>query len=144
MTDEVKAVDDIGNGGLRQIEELCAMAVCAGQWNYSPYLRGYANALLLAVSILRETKWQPMPPPSVYLQDLDKMSNIGFQFEAQPIQEVSVSRLEQAVIQAVDPVAEPTRRVIDASEGKPCRFDVGKLCPPTCGRRIGVCARRSW
>ena len=102
MADEEKAAD-----GLEQIEELCAMAISAGQWNYSPYLRGYANALLLAVSILRETKWQPMPPPPVYLQDMDRLSNI------------------------------------DVSEGKPCRFDVSKLCLPACGRRIGICARRS-
>ncbi|MBT7082056.1 MAG: hypothetical protein HN929_11450 [Chloroflexi bacterium] len=48
-----------------------------GNWDYDPYMRGMANGLILAVSVLDDTQPEYLDAPTQWLRDLPKSEVIA-------------------------------------------------------------------
>lgn len=48
---------------LKKLKEVCAIQCSDGNWNYSQYMRGLANGLILALAIMEDKKPE-------YLEDI--------------------------------------------------------------------------
>jgi hypothetical protein len=56
-------------GGLKKLEELVKIQTTDGNWNYSEYMRGMANGLLVAVSVFTGKDPTFLNEPEQYLCD---------------------------------------------------------------------------
>lgn len=54
----------------QQIDDVVAIQVSDGNWNYDEYMFGMANGLLLAQSIARGTEAKFLDAPAVWLRDI--------------------------------------------------------------------------
>lgn len=53
--------------GLKEIEELVAIQKINGNWDYSPYMRGLANGLILALAVLKNKEPKYLEEPKKYI-----------------------------------------------------------------------------
>jgi len=56
---------------IRLLKQLAELQKEHGNWNYDPYNHGYANGLILALSVMEHNDAEFLDPPLVYLRDLE-------------------------------------------------------------------------
>ena len=55
---------------IESIEDVTKIQTCDGNWNYSPYMMGMANGLILALAILKGEDPIYKETPKVWLKDI--------------------------------------------------------------------------
>ncbi len=54
---------------LEKLENMVAIQTDDGNWNYSPYMFGYANGLILALATMKDEEPKFLDKPSLWLED---------------------------------------------------------------------------
>jgi len=65
---------------LAELQDLLEVQCNDGNWNYSPYMHGMANGLIVAISVLTGKEPEFLDPPTTFLCDikiLDKFNKSG-------------------------------------------------------------------
>lgn len=60
--------------GLEQLEEVIEIQSQSGNWDFDPYMHGFANGLILAYSLLTDTEPQYLDAPETWLSDKEGSS----------------------------------------------------------------------
>jgi hypothetical protein len=59
------------------IKDLLATRCTPGNWNYNPYMHGFANGMILALAVLEDTPIDYLSTPAMFLEDYKKLDQFN-------------------------------------------------------------------
>lgn len=62
---------------LDELDDLIKVQATDGNWNYDPYMRGMANGMLLAKSLLDGQDPEYIDSPEMYLRDIEMLDKFN-------------------------------------------------------------------
>lgn len=63
--------------GIKELEDVTAIQVSNGNWNYSEYMWGMANGLILALAIMKDEDPKYLEKPDMWLKNLNPPVELG-------------------------------------------------------------------